>query len=151
MNRITYTGIPLVNRKDSVVFQKYTVLSLYSSVEKGSVTLKIPQCDISQVTAASDIATVFLWNKRESPPAWTQEAYRPPCSKSLWGGGGVPTLAGVYLPWPGGYLPWVGGTLAGGGGYPPWLGGIHLGRGVDIRTNWNYYLPPSNHNSQSAA
>ena len=25
-------------------------------------------------------------------------------------GGGVPTLAGRYLPWPGGYLFWVGAT-----------------------------------------
>ena len=41
-------------------------------------------------------------------------AYRPPCSKSL--AGGVPTLAGGYLPWP---------------GYPP---------DVDRQTNWNYYL-----------
>ena len=46
--------------------------------------------------------------KQDSPPAWTQEAYRPSCSKSLAGRGGggvtylgqgeVPTLAGEYLP-----------------------------------------------------
>ena len=45
--------------------------------------------------------TVFLHTKQESPPAWTQEVYRPPCSKSL-GRGGVGTL-GYPLPpsWPG--------------------------------------------------
>ena len=41
---------------------------------------------------------------QESPPAWTQEGYRPPCSKyslcfsvSLWGGGVLP-VQGKYLP-----------------------------------------------------
>ena len=82
-----------------------------------------------------------LWNaKQESPPAWTQEAYRPPRSKYLlccsdswgylpWLGGGgdtyaewgLPTLAGGYLPWIGGYLPWPG------RGYLRWMGGVPLG------------------------
>ena len=73
------------------------------------------------------------YSKQESPPAWMQEAYCPPCSKSLgWGyptlargvptlagggtqlGQGVPTLAG------GGYLPWLeGGTYLGWDGVPP--------------------------------
>ena len=65
--------------------------------------------------------------QQESPPAWTQEAYRPPCSKSLAGGRG-------YLPWPGGTylgrgdLPWPGGTYLGQGDLP-WPGGTYLGRG----------------------
>ena len=74
--------------------------------------------------------------KQESPPAWTQEAYRPPCSKCS-EGGGVPTLdGGGYLPWTGkGYLPWTGkGTylwqegratyLGQGRGTYLWLGGV---------------------------
>ena len=90
--------------------------------------------------------------KQESPPARTQEAYRPPCCKCSGGGG--------YLPWPGGYLHW--GTphphLARGvptlvRGYHGWGGGvITLGylltypgypppRGVNLQTKWNYYLP----------
>ena len=60
-----------------------------------------------------------------------QEAYCMPCSKSLAGGGGVggvPTLTGRYLLWPGGYLPWLGvPTLA--MGLLPWLGVLTLARG----------------------
>ena len=96
------------------------------------------------------IRLIWLHIKQESPPAWTQEAYRPPCSKSLAGGGGgylpwgtppllCPDLAEGYLPWPGvptlEYCspPWPG---RGGGvtylGVPPspiltWLAGTYLG------------------------
>ena len=83
--------------------------------------------------------------EQESPPAWTQEAYCLPCSKS-WGGGGVPTLAmgvstlagGTYLghrvpTLARGYLPWLRDTHFG-WGYPPWLGWVtpvpNLARGV---------------------
>ena len=56
---------------------------------------------------------------QESPPPWTQEAYRPPCSKTLAGGtylgwGGCLPLGTPILTWPG-------------EGYPPWLGGTYLG------------------------
>ena len=64
-------------------------------------------------------------NQQESPPAWTQEAYRPSCSKcSLcrWGGGGYP----IQLWW---------------GGYPiqSWLGSI------PSRPGWGGYPTPSSH------
>ena len=82
---------------------------------------------------------------QESPPAWTQEAYRLPCSKS-WGGGTYLGRAGGYPPWPGGvptlaggYLPWPGGT-------PPCPVGTHLGwDGVppQVWTDWKHYIPPS--------
>ena len=77
---------------------------------------------------------------QDSPPVWTQETYRPPCSKFFgggflpWPGGtylgwGIPTLArGTYLSW--GYLPWVGGYLPWPVGYLPWLGGTYLGWGA---------------------
>ena len=91
--------------------------------------------------------------KQESPPAWTQEAYRPPCSKSLaggylpwgtlfpptWPGRGVPTLR---YPLPRPDLAWGVPTL----GYPPsgpGKGTYPPPPGVDRLTNWNYYLPPS--------
>ena len=49
-------------------------------------------------------------NQQESPPAWTQEAYCPPCSKySLCCPNWVPPLGRV--PPPGRVLPWA--------GYPP--------------------------------
>ena len=71
-------------------------------------------------------------SKQESPPAWTQEAYRQPCSKyssAVLSGGGVPqhwtggtwTLDGGWVPqpWMGVPQPWMGypvPTLD--GGYP---------------------------------
>ena len=58
-----------------------------------------------------------------------QEAYGPPRSKSL-GGGGSTYLDRGYLPWPRGYIPWLGGTYLGWGGYLPWLGGTYHGQGV---------------------
>ena len=68
--------------------------------------------------------------QQESPPAWTQEAYRPPCSEysfccpkwvppPIWTAWGVPCPGG--FPALGGTLPR--GTLPGGtlpGGYPAW-------------------------------
>ena len=60
---------------------------------------------------------MFSLSKQESPPAWTQEAYRPPCSKySICCPNWVPPLAG-YPP-PGYPLSWPGwgGTWP---GYPP--------------------------------
>ena len=87
-----------------------------------------------------------------------QEAYRPPCSKSLAVGGGG---GGCYLPWLGGtYLgqgvstlgragTYLGRgvpilargvpTLAGGRGYLPWLGGTYLEGGYLPRPRW---VPP---------
>ena len=56
---------------------------------------------------------MFNWNEvqQESPPAWTQEAYRPPCSEySFCYPNWVPP---PILTWPGGYPTWV--PLA---GYP---------------------------------
>ena len=56
---------------------------------------------------------------QDSPPAWTQEAYRPLRGKHTlcyprWGGGGYLPWWGVTYPG-GGYLPWWGGTYPGGG------------------------------------
>ena len=91
--------------------------------------------------------------QQDSPPAWTQEAYRPQrISYSIrfpirGGGGRSPTLAEGYLHWlGGGYLPWdtplswpgQGGTYLGWGvptlGYIPssWpdQGCTYLGQGV---------------------
>ena len=90
--------------------------------------------------------------RQESPPAWTQEAYRPLCSKySLccpnWVPPGgvpgtppstppVPPLGGTR--YPPGYPP--GGVPGGVSGTPP--GGVPgPPPGVDRQTKWNYYLP----------
>ena len=59
--------------------------------------------------------TFSIITQQDSPPAWTQEAYRPPRGKHMlcyprWGG--VPTLVG-------GTYPGGGGTYSGGGGYLP--------------------------------
>ena len=71
-----------------------------------------------------------IYHKQESPPAWTQEAYRPPCSKcslccsvSWWGGG--------YIRGTGGYLiqSWMGGTPSwtwDGVPHISWMGYPHL-------------------------
>ena len=85
---------------------------------------------------------LILWFIEENPPAWTQETYRPPRSKSLgegtylgWGkvpifargvptlARGIPTLAWGYPPLLEGYLPWP-------GGYLHWPGSTYLGQGV---------------------
>ena len=100
---------------------------------------------------------------QESPPAWTQEAYRPPCSEYsfccpnwvppppilTWpkeGGypaGGYPTWVPPY--WPGGTLPGYPPVLTQLPGYPhqqgtpppSWPGRVPR-CGL---TKWNYYLP----------
>ena len=87
--------------------------------------------------------------KQESPPAWTQEAYRPPRSKCLlcWCGGGRvphPVMGGYPNP----VMVGVGTPSSHGGGYPlptikTWLGYPPPCRGVDWQTNWKQYLPPS--------
>ena len=72
-------------------------------------------------------------NHKKSPPAWTQEVYRPPLIKcSLccsfpgggWGGGGIPAWSGWGYP---PVLTWLGGVpqpdLAGGGVPQPDLAG----------------------------
>ena len=69
-------------------------------------------------------------SKQESPPACTQEAYRPPrAALSPPGlGGRVTTLAREYLPWMRG-LP----ALAKGGGTDLGQGGTYLGWGVPAK------------------
>ena len=82
-----------------------------------------------------------VYLKQDSPPAWTQEAYRPLRGKHMlcyprWGGGTYPGGGGGTYPGGGrGYLPWWGGgvpTLVGGrgtypgGGVPTLVGGGYL-------------------------
>ena len=81
-------------------------------------------------------ASCYCKRKQESPPAWTQEAYRPSrskrmlCCSSGGGGGTYPRQGGTYLLGGGTYLPggavptfWVGGTYPRWGGtYPRWEG-----------------------------
>ena len=66
----------------------------------------------------------LLWKlimKQESPPAWTQEAYRPPCSEYS------------FCPGRGGTWP---GTPPRGSGYPPGGLGTPLGVRVPPRGVW---------------
>ena len=62
--------------------------------------------------------------KQESPPAWTQEAYHPPCSEYFFccPNGVPPSLPSRVPP----ILTWLGGYPAGGEGVPylgtPWQG-----------------------------
>ena len=84
--------------------------------------------------------------KQESPPAWTQEAYRPLRGKHMLC---YPRWEGGYLPWWGGGVPTLvgGGTYPGGGGVPtlgwggtyPRLGVPTLDWGVPTLVGW--YLP----------
>ena len=70
---------------------------------------------------------------KESPPAWTQEAYHPPCSEySFCCPNWVPLPP--ILTWPGG-----GGTPPGPAGGVPWQGGYPAGR-VPC---WGGTLPPA--------
>ena len=94
--------------------------------------------------------------KQESPPAWTQEAYRPPRNKymlccSCWGGtpggrppcltlGGHPPAGGV--PWAGTPLPrvpWAGAPLV--GGEPRWVPPL-IWMGYPPTISWTGYTPP---------
>ena len=74
----------------------------------------------------------ILSKKQDSPPAWTQEAYRPPLIKYSVccpvPGAGVPPNSPI--------LTWLGGTPGG----RPLLAGVPPG-GVDWQTKWNHYLP----------
>ena len=108
--------------------------------------------------------------KQESPPAWTQEAYRPPCSEYsfccptwvsppilTWRGGtrSVPPRGGTWSGTPPARVPPRGGTRSGTppARVPPLLPHGILGNvakhygiwvpppGVDRQTKWNYYLP----------
>ena len=77
-------------------------------------------------------------SRQESPPAWTQEAYRPPhskcllcCSVSWWGGGGGGRGTHIQSWWGGGYpQPVLRGylhpVLMGGTPIKSWWGGIPL-------------------------
>ena len=104
------------------------------------------QGESSRSVAINRCMGVLSLNKQERPPAWTQEAYRPPyikysiCCPIL--GGGTPSLTGVPHLWLGrGYLiphPWP--------GYSPiltWLGYPHLdlAKVPLVRTwdQWKYY------------
>ena len=93
--------------------------------------------------------------KQDSPPAWTQEAYRPPGGKHTlfyprWGGGTypggrVPTLVGGTYSGRGGTYP-GGGVPTLVGGYLPWLGGTYPRWGVPtlgggVPTLGRGYLP----------
>ena len=60
-----------------------------------------------------------IYSQQESPPAWTQEAYPPPRSKSS-NREGVPTLWCPHPDLPGGYLPWPGRVPTLDRGYLPW-------------------------------
>ena len=102
---------------------------------KNYVTSSFKKIKYKRIIAASR-KPFSVWNrifcKQESPPAWTQEAYRPPCSEysfccPTW----VPPQQGTPPSWPGrggtwpGYPParvpplWPGYPLA---GYPPGQG-----------------------------
>ena len=110
--------------------------------------------------------------EQESPPAWTQEAYRPPRSKytlccSCWGvprvgtpAGGRGTLGGCppaggyprQAPPARGYPSWVppargtpGGRPLPGGGYPRWVPPARRGvpqAGAPLSGPWMGYPPP---------
>ena len=106
----------------------------------------------------------YSHQKQESPPAWTQEAYRPPCSKHslccpnwvTWPGlppTRVPPLPGYPPPgYPPARVPPLRLDLAGHPPPPvaaPWHSGkcckalwdMGTPLGVDKLTKWNYYLP----------
>ena len=117
---------------------------------------------MNQLRWLSHQTFVVCTNKQESPPAWTQEAYRPPCSKySLccpnwvppparvppragYPLARVPPLAG-YLPWPG-YPPGQGTPptgcppLAGPGRVPPPAAPWHSGK--CCKALWDTGTPP---------
>ena len=95
----------------------------------------------------SSVATLTKHQQQESPPAWTQEAYRPPHSKCslCWlgtsashGGGGTPSSHGRGLP----HLVMVGGVphpvMVGRYPIQSWWGGY------PIQSCWGYpgYPPP---------
>ena len=77
--------------------------------------------------------------KQESPPAWTQEAYRPPCSEYSF-------CCPTWVPPPGGYpvrYPPGGGTRTPPVRYPPW-GGTRTPLGVpgQVPPQGGYPDPP---------
>ena len=158
-------GLPVYNIGDSTTFGYFSWVFLLRVTCLGRTISRIwlITCTknywfkITKSISEKEINSVVWWNKVLTKYcgsiiilAWTQEAYRSSCSKSLageggylpWLGGGGTYLARVYLPWlVGGYLPWLGTTYLGGGtylgwgvptlarGYLPWPGVPTLGGG----------------------
>ena len=78
---------------------------------------------------SKNVTAKWSLSKQDSPPAWTQEAYRPLCGKHTlcyprWGG--VPTLVGGGTYSGGGVPTLVGGGTYPGGGVPTLVGGYLL-------------------------
>ena len=91
---------------------------------------------------------VFLSKKQESPPAWTQEAYYPPCSEySFWCSNWVPPQQGTP---PARYPPWAGYPPDGPGRVPPPAGpgrvplppGCPMAFWVMLQSIMGYGYPP---------
>ena len=103
------------------------------------VSFTIEICDLAE----------FAFVEQESPPAWTQEAYRPPCSECslCWSvGGGTPLRSRGWgerypIPGPGGVpCPRSGGyPVPCPGGYP--IPGGYLARVPPCKT-WDGVPPP---------
>ena len=90
----------------------------WSSVPKPVTRLNL------KMTEVAIWRSLNVYYQQESPPAWTQEAYCPACSKSLGGGGTYPGQGSTHLSWGwGGGVPTLArrGTYLGQGGYLPWL------------------------------
>ena len=130
----------LVSDNSGFQVLEYCILSFYNDhwQDPGSEILSLLICHLFHVLSC---ALAFPWTEffmisswfqkigkiQESPHAWTQEAYRQPCSKSMAVGG---TYLGVPFPHP---------DLAAGGGGVPTLGYPSSWPG------WSTYLglPPS--------
>ena len=99
---------------------------------------------MSQSVLKVTLSKVILFPKQESPPAWTQEAYRPPRSKcslcwSVLGGYPVPCLGGYPIPGLGGY------PISGPRGVPhPRSGGVPhpRSRGLSTQSRHGMGYPP---------
>ena len=101
------------------------------------VCLCVCVCVRARVCALLITAEMCIMNltrkEQESPPAWTQEAYHPPCSEYSfccpnwvppwpgWGRGTLPGYSPGSVPpsWPGGYPIWVPPGRVPPAGYPP--------------------------------
>ena len=102
------------------------------------------------------VTLIYINNKQESPPAWTQEAYRPPCSKCslCWWGRGYPIQSRGGYP----IQSWWGGTLGTptiqnwlgkypiqswwGGGYPGYPPPSRPGMGHPPPSDLGWGIPP---------
>ena len=95
MNKVYFQAKRKKKKNSEVIYELFLILPLFSSYLLDQMKIPTRWSQEQMFSVVSDTVRIGRkLNQQESPPAWTQEAYRPPCSCSPdlptrgWGGGG---------------------------------------------------------------